>query len=312
MSLMLQHKPVVILNFLLLSVAILAGLTLRYWQSKQFKNLAFGMAYSHSFKPTKRKHSGKWKPSRILKAIYKTAGTGVIAISGKIAGTVFASGGQQGPFIRVWAKPRNRRTALQNLVRGTLSGIASAWRTLTAAQADAWNAAGSGPGVSGYNLRKNVFGDTRKIDGSQLFQRVNNILLSNFGVTLTSPPTTGTTDAIIAMTAAADESAQTVGLTITTFSGSLIVPANTQLEIFATPPKGANQSYFGKSDYRLLTSLAPLTAINPAVIGAAYTTKFGAIAAGQRIGFQVRFIFYDGGSVMSVGGKVYATATVVP
>lgn len=263
----------------------------------------------------KPKDGGKGKGKdkfQHLMARVKYAGTGAIAISGKIAGTVFTIGGQQGPFARVWAKPRNRRTAAQNFVRGILSGISTSWRTLSPAQADAWNAAGSGPGVSGYNLRKNVFGDSRKIDGSQLYQRVNNIILSVGGTTTATPPTTVATDAILAILSTASLTGPAFTSMITTFGGATAVPANTYLKVFATPQKGANQSFFGASDYRLLAVFPATTVINPLVLLSSYTAKFGTLSVGARIGLKMEFIFWDGVSSFSKGGSVNETVTVVP
>ncbi|HSK74036.1 MAG TPA: hypothetical protein VK892_20215, partial [Pyrinomonadaceae bacterium] len=124
----------------------------------------------------KEQRNALYAPVMILMALVKFAGTGAIGISGKIAGTVFNIGGQQGAFVRVLAIPRNRRTSFQVLARGVLSGIASSFRTLTGSQVDAWNAAAADDSPN--SIRRNVFGDIRKLSGSQMFQRLNNIVTS--------------------------------------------------------------------------------------------------------------------------------------
>jgi hypothetical protein len=244
-----------------------------------------------------------------IMAIMKMAGTGVTGISGKIAGTVFNSGGQQGPFIRNWAKPRNRRTSSQTFVRGILAGISSSFQALTASQVDAWNQAGQSD--ASFALRKNVFGDTRKLSGSQLYQRINNILLQIGATVIADPPLVASTDAVTSMACTFAAGTPQADVLVTTFAGATAVPANTSLVVYATPQKSNGRSYFGKSQYRLLAVYPATTAINPLDILADYNTKFGTLVAGSRIGIKAHFVFNDTG-LFSKGGDVYATAVVAP
>lgn len=257
---------------------------------------------------------GTKKPKRSLDggilfvlAIIKTAGTGVVGISGKIAGTVFTSGGQQGAFARVWAKPRNRRTVGQTFVRGLLSGISSSWRTLTGAQVDAWNASAADDNPN--SLRRNVFGDIRRLSGSQLFQRVNNIVQIIGGSVYSDPPNAAATDQIIGMSGAASAGGTSFDLQIDTYTGATSVPANTTVVVYATAQKGSGRSYFGKSQYRLLATYPAATAINPLDIYADYVAKFGLLNVGSRIGVYAHFVLQDG-TDFGKGGDVYATVTV--
>lgn len=267
-------------------------------------------------KPAASETTGKPKGKKrhsfgliIMMALVKYAGTGAIGISGKIAGTVFTLGGQQGPFMRVWAKPRNRRTSFQTAVRGLLSGISSSFRSLTAPQVDAWNAAAADDSPN--SLRRNVFGDIRRLSGSQMFQRVNNIVTSLGVAVFSDVPTPAATDAIISMVATAAETGQTFDLDITTFDGATAVPADTFVQVYATAQKGNGRSFFGKSQFRLIGFYPTTTAINPLDISADYIAKFGALVAGSRIGIEARFVFADA-TQFGFGGKVNGTVSVAP
>lgn len=242
-------------------------------------------------------------------AIYKQSGGDTIAKSGKVGGTVYAVGGSAGPFIRVWAHPRNRRTSFQTAVRGVLSGISSSWRTLSATLIEAWQQAASGDSTMA--LRKNAFGDTRKVSGFQLFQRVNNLNLEAGFVTTNTPPLNGSTDAIISAVPNFLKTGQVGEIDITTFAGAAAVPANTKLLFYATSQKSAGRSFFGSSQYRFINSYAAAVAINPLDVATEYIAKFGALVQGARIGLKVEFLFYDAvNNVWARGGAVYATATV--
>jgi len=66
--------------------------------------------------------------------------------------------------------PTNPNTARQSAVRARLSSFSQAWKGLTQAQRDAWNAA-----VSGYT-KTNVFGDTVNPSGKNLYTGLNSNL----------------------------------------------------------------------------------------------------------------------------------------
>lgn len=66
-------------------------------------------------------------------------GGGVSAISGRIAGTVFARN-KGGAYGRNWSKPTNPNTQAQLDARDRLTQMSNEWRALTQAQQDAWAA----------------------------------------------------------------------------------------------------------------------------------------------------------------------------
>lgn len=254
-------------------------------------------------KPTKPSKPKMFDPM----ALVKYAGTGAVGISGKIAGTVFTNAGSAGAFIRVWAKPKNARTALQQFVRGILSGISSSFRALTAAQIDAWNSAATS--TNGNALRVNVFGDSKVVTGSQLYQRINNILLGIGAVVVSDPPVVASTDSILSATPASSAGGGTFTLALVTFGGAVTVPADTTAVLEATPQLSNGRNFFGKSQYRQVGIYAPATSINPLNIAADYTAKFGALVAGSKVGLRIRFVFNDTG-LFGQSGAVYATATI--
>lgn len=254
----------------------------------------------------------KPKPKRssftVLKALVKNSGVGSVAISGKIAGTVWANSGSAGAFIRVWAKPKNARTALQQFVRGVMSGISSSFRALTPDEVAAWNDAATSSNNNA--LRVNVFGDSKVISGAQLFQRVNNVLQLVGVASVTNPPLVAPVDSITNCVATADVSSNQFDLDLTTFLANTTVPANTHLVVEATTQLSNGRSFFGKSQYRTVAVYDNPTAINPLDFFTDYTTKFGALVAGSKIGVRMRFVFANTG-LFSQSGAFYVTVNVV-
>ena len=66
-------------------------------------------------------------------------GSGVAAISGRTAGTVF-SRNKGGAYMRRFSIPTNPQTSKQDQARNRLSTASAAWRNLTQPQRDAWSA----------------------------------------------------------------------------------------------------------------------------------------------------------------------------
>lgn len=189
---------------------------------------------------------------------------------GKIGGHV-ASKNRSGAYFRTKVTPVNPQTTYQNAARAMLASFSSAWRSLTAAQRAAWDAA-----VSSFQST-NVFGDLVNPTGKNLYTKLN-VNLENAGQSaITSPPVPVAIDeptlAITTNTAAA--------LTITV--GNLNT-GQTYL-IFATSQVSAGVSFM-KQRYRLITRMDGAAA-QPYDIHAVYVTKFGARLAGLKIGFKV-------------------------
>lgn len=203
-------------------------------------------------------------------------GSIVVAGRGKIGGHV-ASQNRAGAYMRTKVSPVNPQTTSQLGARNRLTGRSQAWKVLTQAQRDAWNAA-----VSLY-ARTDIFGSLRNPSGFNLYQRINNNLLVVGAAAIVSP--------------ALPAAVLTVGLTsiVATVAGQLLpmtltgaVPAGTAVKVFATSPQSPGIS-FVKSEFRLISTLPAATA-TPVALGAAYTAKFGAFVAGQKIFVKIEFI----------------------
>lgn len=195
---------------------------------------------------------------------------------GKIGGQV-ASKNRAGAYLRTKVTPVNPQTSAQSTVRNRLSGISSSWRSLTAAQRLAWNSA-----VSDY-AKTDIFGDLRNPTGFNLYQRLNNNLLTCGESAITSPPAVVAVDAFTSLSLAAEDGtvAEDVALTF-----APAVAADHLVKVYATPPLSAGKA-FVKSEYRLIEILAN-SASSPADITASYIAVHGSTGeVGQKIFVKV-------------------------
>lgn len=189
---------------------------------------------------------------------------------GKIGGHV-ASKNRSGAYLRTKVTPVNGQTSFQTAVRNRFTVLAQAWRELTAAQRDAWNAA-----VADF-ARTNVFGDLHNPTGASLYQRLNNNLVTIGESPISTPPLPSAVGEVVAVSLAVAAGAGTMSLVM---SGA--VPAGTSVKVFACAPVSAGKS-FVKSEYRLIDVLAAAEA-TPVNLKAAYEAKFGSVGvAGQKV-----------------------------
>ena len=191
---------------------------------------------------------------------------------GKIGGHV-ASKNRAGSYFRTKVTPVNPQTSAQTTVRNRFSGLSSAWRSLTAAQRASWNSA-----VSDF-AKTDIFGDLKNPTGFNLYQRLNNNLLTCGEAAITTPPAALAVDAFTSMTVAAEDAtvAEDVAITFT-----LDVAADHLVKVYATPPMSPGKS-FVKSEYRLISILANSES-SPYDATAEYQAVFGSTGAvGQKI-----------------------------
>lgn len=299
---------------IILIISLVALSVNEFHERDMYNRLQFGLAYP-KLRGKKVKPKTKSTKDKFILAMarVKYAGTGATQISGKIGGTVFTVGGVMGNFMRNWAKPKNRRTAFQQLTRGLFSGISSAYRLLTGDQITAWNSVGTD---TPYAVRRDVFGDTRALSGSMAFQRVNNIL-HILGLTPASdPPAIAASDSPLATSAVADASAQTLLLDVSLFDAGVVLPGGVSMLVYATGQKSNGVHYFGKSKYRLIGTFAPGSSVVALDISTEYLARFPALVEGQNIGFAVELVTTDATNVVpptifSKTGRVYGFTTVV-
>jgi len=196
----------------------------------------------------------------------------VVAGSGKIGGHV-ASRNRAGAYIRTKVTPVNPQSSAQTTVRNRLSGIASGWRALTAAQRAAWNQA-----VADF-AKTDIFGDLRNPSGFNLYQRLNNNLLTCGESAITSPPAVVAVDAFTSITLTAEDAtvAEDFSLAI-----NPAVEADHLVKVYATPPLSPGVN-FVSSEYRLI-GIMPNSQSSPWDGTSAYQAVFGSTGeVGQKI-----------------------------
>jgi len=182
---------------------------------------------------------------------------------GKLGGHVFTKG-RAGGVLRTKVTPVNPQSTAQLGVRNRFSTYSQGWKSLTAAQRAAWNAA-----VSGFQ-GTNIFGDIVSPSGFNLYQKLNNNLTTCSQSAITTPPTPAAVGEVVTSSLTASEGTEALSLVL-----AAAVPVNTSVKVFATPQMSAGRSYV-KSDYRLISVLAA-EATTPVNLLAAYNTKFGTI-----------------------------------
>lgn len=200
----------------------------------------------------------------------------VVAGSGKVGGHV-ASRNRAGAYLRTKVTPVNPQSTAQLTVRARLTTLAQAWRGITAAQRAAWI------GVVGDYAKTDIFGDLKNPSGFNLYQRLNNNLLTVGAAQIASPLAPGPVLSVAITSIIPAAGTQLIPMVL---SGA--VPAATAVKVFATSPQSAGKS-FVKSEYRLIQTLPAATA-TPVALGAAYSTKFGTFVVGQKLFFKLLFV----------------------
>ena len=202
-------------------------------------------------------------------------GAVVVGGRGKLSGHV-ASQNRAGAYFRTKVTPVNPKTTAQTNVRNRLAGISSGWRSLTAAQRAAWNSV-----VTDF-AKTDIFGDLRNPSGFNLYQRLNNNLVTCGESQITSPPAVLAVDAFTSISLAAEDSTVAESFSLT-FAPA--VAADHLVKVYAAPPLSAGIN-FVKSEYRLIAIL-PNSDTSPADLLSEYQAVFGSTGeAGQKIFVQ--------------------------
>lgn len=214
---------------------------------------------------------------------------------GKIGGHV-ASKNRGGAYMRTKVTPSNGQSVAQRAVRATFTQLSQGWRGLTQGQRDAWNAA-----VASFS-RTNIFGDLINPSGLNLYQRLNNNLISIGEAAISEPPLPSEVGAVVLNSAT-----NAVGLATMTLLFAPTVPLNTAVKVFATAPMSAGKT-FVKSDFRQI-SVIFTGEESPYNVKADYLAKFGTQGAiGQKIFFKMLPINAITGQA-GAASSAYVTAT---
>lgn len=201
-------------------------------------------------------------------------GNFIVDARGKINGNVYSKN-KSGAYARVRVKPTNPQSSFQSAVRAAFTSNSQGWRALTANERQSWLL-----GVTNY-LRTNRIADKITLSGNSLFVSLNKNL-SDVGLPpIDVCPAPADVTPVAVLTAVADNSAQTLIITLT---GA--VPANTSLKVFVSETVSAGVNSIG-------TKLRQLTFASSGDVAAltlttAYLARFGAIGAvGSKIFYKI-------------------------
>lgn len=200
---------------------------------------------------------------------------GSVAVDGrgKLGGHVYSKN-RAGSYVRTKVTPVNPQTSDQTGVRNNFTSISQAWRGLSDVQRAAWNGA-----VENFKTT-NVFGSLKTPSGAQLYMRLNRNLHTAGQAAISTPPAPSSTTALTSISATADVSSNQFDVD---FAPSP-VPAGYTLVIQATAQVSPGITFL-KNRFRVIATVAA-AGTTPADIFTEYTTKFGALVAGNKVGVR--------------------------
>lgn len=208
---------------------------------------------------------------------------------GKLGGQV-ASKNRSGAYVRTKVTPVNPRTAYQSTVRQHFAILSKTWKLLSEKTRQAWDAAAN----SGDWNRNDVFGDSRKPTGKNLFTSINLVSLRTTNTQISEVPRkaifggSDTTSFNASVTDAV--SAPVISLVVQATLGLL----GTRFEVQATPPVSAGRTYF-ENDFRFISATNAVTeGANTLDLGAQWYNKFGTLSdeqVGSKIAVRYRQVF---------------------
>jgi len=201
--------------------------------------------------------------------------------SGSYQGIV-SSRNRFGQYVRTRATPVQPRTPFQTAVRTRLATSAADWRALTGPQRQGWADLGD------QMFRTDSLGQTYTLTGLQAFASVNNNKAAAGDARLSDAPALQEPDAILTVTPTITTTSFSVAWTPTPLS------AGERIFVFASPQRSAGRGF--EHDYRLI-AVSAAAGTSPLNILSAYTARFGAPVAGNRIFVSVER--YSGGFTSS-------------
>jgi hypothetical protein len=201
-------------------------------------------------------------------------GNVIVDMKGSIAGNTYSKN-KGGAYSRVKVVPSNPQSTAQMAVRAIFTVLSQAWRGLSAVQRQSWIS-----GVGNY-ARINNMGDSHNLSGNSLFVSLNKNLADVGLPQIDVCPSPESVETVDVSVASADNSAQTVTLTL-----GAVVPANTSLKLFMTEALSAGVASPG-TKLRQIASYGngDAAALAPT---AAYLAKFGTVGdAGAKIFYEI-------------------------
>jgi hypothetical protein len=211
---------------------------------------------------------------------------------GKIGGHVMSKN-RGGAYMRTKVTPSNPRTATQQANRALLGSLSASWSSLTDAFRASWNGA-----VNDW-VSTNIFGDTIKPTGKNLYVALNKNINAIGGATIDTAPEKVEMP-ILGLAA--------VGIDITEGEITIQYAGDVdavQVVVASTGPLSAGTS-FTKGKFRKIYNELGAD-LSPELLYDAYVNRFGVPTAGQNISFEVKLVEANG----QISVPETAKATVV-
>ena len=203
---------------------------------------------------------------------------------GKLGGQV-ASKNRAGAYVRTKVTPSNPQTQSQSVVRSVLAILSKRWSgTLTEGQRMAWVEASA----SGQWDKSDVFGNSRKPSGFNLFVGMNGLQYSVGASELTTPPPK--VEFLVGTSLSLNAVAESPGAVTALFQLESGTSApGTRIQIQATAPVSPGKNYV-KNLFRDISFQAISSAGAPIDLSTVYEGKFGSLAGneGKKIFIRVR------------------------
>lgn len=204
-------------------------------------------------------------------------------IVGKLNGSVFGKG-RSGAWVRSKSRPTVRTTPRVQAVKARFAALSMLFRTLSPDAIEAWN------GAVGDWLRTNIFGDTVRPSGFNLFMQLNLNVMNALGADEASILYPPAPEEMIFLTTLGlnfqngDGAVDPVVPNILEYEFSDVAPftilSNFRLVFEATAPISAGKTYIGRNEYRVIASLSGTIPAGTNDIAPEYNAVFGYEAAG--------------------------------
>lgn len=207
---------------------------------------------------------------------------------GKLGGQVFSKN-RAGAYVRTKVTPSNPRTSTQMASRSILGTLSASWSGLTDAQRRAWNSA-----VNDWQ-KTDIFGDSRKPTGKNLFTGLNKELLQSGQSQIALPPE------------------KEVMPEVTISSANLLLvgekfeiatsgdATGLKIQVSATPPMSAGTSFI--DDKLRVVSYENGGSNSTLDVYGAYIAKFGVPTAGANVWVQIKLVADNGQTSVPVREK---------
>lgn len=199
----------------------------------------------------------------------------IVEMRGKVGGAVYSKN-KGGAYRKRRTVPSNPQTAAQIAVRGKISTLSQAWKTLTSEQQAAWQAA-----TPQFQYVNNL-GQLQSYTAQALFMALNSsIRAANPSASLlSSPPAPASITNVVPSTLEANVTAGVMEVFSIAFAPT--VPAGHAVIVQATRAMSPGVTRPSKSDFRQIGVIAAAST-TPQDLNADWMTTFGGAQIGQKV-----------------------------